>query len=358
METGTDTPPASAGRRGAPAVASLRWAGLMGLLAIAAIIALSATGAADAQTIDELEGRIAEAESSASGLSASVDEGSARLAVAQSRAAAAADREAELASVLAEGEEREAELNGEVDEATAKLQVARERLDRALAALSSRLIAIYKGETIDETQLLLDAQGYDDLATRAQLLRTIQEADTKLAARVRELRAAVAHRLEEVAAARDAQAAHNDEIAAARDQIAAARAAAEQQAAQIQALRDEQAAALAGLRSQISGWSDDVQEARAAAAAEAAAAAAAAAVPATGTGDWAIPAGIVMCESGGNYGALNPSSGAGGAYQILPSTWALYGGQGLPHNASPAEQDRIAAAIWADSGSSPWVCAG
>ena len=267
------------------------------------------------------------------------------------RAAAAADREAELASVLAEGEEREAELNGEVDEATAKLQVARERLDRALAALSSRLIAIYKGETIDETQLLLDAQGYDDLATRAQLLRTIQEADTKLAARVRELRAAVAHRLEEVAAARDAQAAHNDEIAAARDQIAAARAAAEQQAAQIQALRDEQAAALAGLRSQISGWSDDVQEARAAAAAEAAAAAAAG-VPATGTGDWAIPAGIVMCESGGNYGALNSSSGAGGAYQILPSTWALYGGQGLPHNASPAEQDRIAAAIWADSGSS------
>ena len=37
-----------------------------------------------------------------------------------------------------------------------------------------------------------------------------------------------------------------------------------------------------------------------------------------------------MCESGGNYGAVNPSSGAGGAYQILPSTWALYGGQGAP----------------------------
>ncbi len=35
-----------------------------------------------------------------------------------------------------------------------------------------------------------------------------------------------------------------------------------------------------------------------------------------------------MCESGGDYGAVNPSSGAGGAYQILPSTWALYGGKG------------------------------
>jgi muramidase (phage lysozyme) len=65
-----------------------------------------------------------------------------------------------------------------------------------------------------------------------------------------------------------------------------------------------------------------------------------------------------MCESGGNYSALNPSSGAGGAYQILPSTWALYGGRGAPHEAPKAEQDRIAAEIWADSGGSAWVCAG
>ena len=65
-----------------------------------------------------------------------------------------------------------------------------------------------------------------------------------------------------------------------------------------------------------------------------------------------------MCESGGNFQALNPSSGAGGAYQILPSTWRLYGGEGLPHQAPPAEQHRIAAMIWADSGPAAWVCAG
>jgi hypothetical protein len=73
-------------------------------------------------------------------------------------------------------------------------------------------------------------------------------------------------------------------------------------------------------------------------------------------GPFSIPAYIVMCESGGNYSALNPSSGAGGAYQILPSTWQLYGGQGEPQDAPKAEQDRIAAEIWADSGSSAWVC--
>ena len=57
-----------------------------------------------------------------------------------------------------------------------------------------------------------------------------------------------------------------------------------------------------------------------------------------------------MCESGGNYGAVNPSSGAGGAYQIMPSTWELYGGEGAPQDASPAEQDAIAAQIWATQG--------
>ena len=51
-------------------------------------------------------------------------------------------------------------------------------------------------------------------------------------------------------------------------------------------------------------------------------------------GPYAIPTYIVICESGGNYRALNPSSVAGGAYQILPSTWRAYGGQGLPHQAS------------------------
>ena len=78
--------------------------------------------------------------------------------------------------------------------------------------------------------------------------------------------------------------------------------------------------------------------------------------PAYAGGRWAIPASIVMCESHGNYGAVNPSSGAGGAYQILPSTWRAMGGSGAPQNASPAEQDRIAAKVMAVQGRGAWVC--
>ncbi len=73
-------------------------------------------------------------------------------------------------------------------------------------------------------------------------------------------------------------------------------------------------------------------------------------------GAYSIPSGIVQCESHGNYSAVNASSGAGGAYQILPSTWEAYGGQGLPQHAPPAEQDRIAAEIYARQGPSAWTC--
>jgi peptidoglycan hydrolase-like protein with peptidoglycan-binding domain len=71
---------------------------------------------------------------------------------------------------------------------------------------------------------------------------------------------------------------------------------------------------------------------------------------------YALPMSIVMCESRGNYHAVNPQTGAGGAYQIEPATWRAYGGTGQPQNASKSEQDRIAAKIYHQSGSSQWQC--
>jgi muramidase (phage lysozyme) len=138
----------------------------------------------------------------------------------------------------------------------------------------------------------------------------------------------------------------------ARSEIAAVRARAQEAAASLDALAAERSSALAELKSRIGEWVSEIEAAEAASRE--------AAEETVGRwlgGPYSIPTYIVMCESGGNYSALNPSSGAGGAYQILPSTWDLYGGQGAPHEAPKAEQDRIAAEIWADSGGSAWVCA-
>lgn len=68
-------------------------------------------------------------------------------------------------------------------------------------------------------------------------------------------------------------------------------------------------------------------------------------------------------ESGGNYGIYNSGgSGAAGAYQFMPGTWnsiAASSGRGDlvgvdPAQASPADQDAMAQALYAQQGSAPW----
>jgi hypothetical protein len=76
-------------------------------------------------------------------------------------------------------------------------------------------------------------------------------------------------------------------------------------------------------------------------------------------GPWSIPWAIVECESGGQNLPPN-SAGASGFYQFLPSTWRGLGGS-TPHAylAPKAEQDRLAAQLWAGGrGAGNWVCAG
>jgi chromosome segregation ATPase len=308
---------------------------------------------ADGQAIDGLNAKLDAARGEAEALGADIEDKILALASARQRASVAGAREAELAELLARGRERAAALADKVATARDELAEARARLDRALDALAARLVSIYKTGDTNEVDVLLDADGFDDLTTRAELLGRIQAADRALAERVRDLRAAIAGQVANLERAKQRADAYNERVDAARAEIAAVRADAEAEAAALADARAAQIAALDELQTQMAGWSDRVQklEQISAAAADAEVAGWA------GTGPWAIPEAIVMCESGGNYQALNPSSGAGGAYQILPSTWHAYGGEGLPHQASPAEQDAIAAQIWADSGPGAWVCA-
>jgi hypothetical protein len=68
---------------------------------------------------------------------------------------------------------------------------------------------------------------------------------------------------------------------------------------------------------------------------------------------------IAACESGGNPGAVDASGTYRGKYQFDMQTWAAVGGSGDPAAASEAEQDKRAAALYAQRGSSPWpVCGG
>jgi septal ring factor EnvC (AmiA/AmiB activator) len=325
---------------------------LCGLVAVLAIV--PGAGAANAGA---LEGKLTAAREEASSISASLRASTEELGAAEAEAAAAQEREERLSGLLAEGQERTAELSGKLRMTRHRLAVERARLRRSREALAGRLVAIYESGATDSTSFVLGAADYEDFVARSDYLRAISEADSALAERVAEERDAVRRQVGEVRELRARAVAHEEQLAAARAEIASAREAAQASAAELAGIAAARQASLDSLESDISRWVTEVQEARAA---EARAASQAEAEEEVGRwlgGPYAIPTYIVMCESGGNYGALNPSSGAGGAYQILPSTWEAYGGEGAPHEASKAEQDRIAAEIWADSGGSAWVCA-
>jgi resuscitation-promoting factor RpfC len=64
---------------------------------------------------------------------------------------------------------------------------------------------------------------------------------------------------------------------------------------------------------------------------------------------------VIEAESGGDPSAVNPSTGAGGLYGFLPSTWQALGFSGLPEDASVAEQNAAFAKEYAESGASAWA---
>jgi septal ring factor EnvC (AmiA/AmiB activator) len=323
-----------------------------GLLVAVALLSASAR-AADA---GQLEAELASARSEAGSISAGLRESNARLYAAEGEAATAEAHEERLTDLLAEGQAREAELSEKLTLTREQLAAARARLRRSHRALAARLVAIYESGTPDATSVFLESGSYDEIAVQADYLREITEADSALAERVESVRNEVHQQAEQVAVLQRRAVAYDERLSAAREEIAAVREAAQAAAGELAAVSASRQASLSRLQGRIGSWVAEIQEARAA---EARAASEAEAEEEVGRwlgGPYSIPTYIVMCESGGDYSAVNPSSGAGGAYQILPSTWELYGGQGEPQNASKAEQDRIAAEIWADSGTSAWVC--
>jgi peptidoglycan hydrolase-like protein with peptidoglycan-binding domain len=66
---------------------------------------------------------------------------------------------------------------------------------------------------------------------------------------------------------------------------------------------------------------------------------------------------IAQCESGGDPTAVSADGQYRGKYQFDRATWERLGGTGDPAKATEAAQDRIAAKLLAQSGTSPWpVC--
>jgi peptidoglycan hydrolase CwlO-like protein len=309
-----------------------------------------AVGVSLAAAEPSLKDQIDSAKSNAGQLSDRVTAQTERIVSLTEQAHRAGAQAMVVAAQVERTQTRARELAAELQAAETKLDRLRAEYSAAVKQLEERLVAIYESDTPDELTVLLNSNGYDDLATRSAYLDALHNADRRVAEQVASLRDQVAEHVHRVADLKQQADGEAQQLSAARASLIASQQAADQAAAAVTAARSQTEASLSDAKGQVAQLEQRLieQEQRAAFGAG---------TPAYLGGPYAIPTYIVLCESGGNYHALNPSSGAGGAYQILPSTWRAYGGEGLPQDAPQAEQDRIAAEIWRDSGPSAWSCA-
>jgi hypothetical protein len=310
-------------------------------------------GAADLAT---LQAQVGKARSQARSLASSVEIRTAQLQAAAADAAAAGRRERALEAGLAQSRARLQRIRGAAAVEHSHLLVAQARFRRSQHQLALRLVAIYKSGSPDVATVLLEADGFSDLLTRTAYLKEINDADGALVRRVQTLRDAVRQFLDRLRALRLQAVGEVARMVNARNEVASIRAAAQQRAASLARARSAQQAALSALRSRMAGWTAQVRTLQQASAG-----------PGTSPGqtvgrwlgDFVIPKSVVLCESGGNYGAVNPKSGAGGAYQFLPDTYKGLGGKySAPQVAPKWEQDQLAAKLWAGGqGAGNWACA-
>lgn len=316
-------------------------------IACAAVI-LAGLGVGLAVASPSLQDQIDSARSNAGQLSDQVAAQTARIAALTEQAHRAGAQAMVVNAQVQEAEARSHQLAVELDAAQQRLDELRAKYAAAVKRLDGRLVAIYESDTPDNLTVLLNSDGFDDLSTRADYLKALHDADTRAANQVASLRDRVAAEVKRVAELKQSVDAQAAELRQARANLVASEAAANRAADAVARARAKTEASLSNANGQVAQLEQQLEEQQRAAAGTGA--------PAYLGGPYAIPTYIVMCESGGNYHALNASSGAGGAYQILPSTWRAYGGQGAPQDAPKAEQDRIAAEIWRDSGPSAWSC--
>jgi murein DD-endopeptidase MepM/ murein hydrolase activator NlpD len=168
------------------------------------------------------------------------------------------DRLDQLAGEVAVLRNREAIVQAELDRVKARLHREEIRLEqlqhqltRSLNVLRQRLVSIYRSDEPDVLTVMLEADGFDDLVSRYEYLRRIEEQDADIVGRVRGLRDESRATVERIEAARD-------EIAAKKAELVRTRVQLEAREAELDAVRDRKAAALDEVHSDIERLEGDI----------------------------------------------------------------------------------------------------
>ncbi|WP_217915815.1 transglycosylase family protein [Miltoncostaea marina] len=292
-------------------------------------------------------------------------------------------RAGEAADAHAAAVRRAEDLRRRIAETDVALAEARRAHRVSVERLGQRLRALYAQERPTLVEIMLTSGGLTEAVDAQRALESIGRRDREVVEQLERTRGrltALRAELERSRAGVDASVRESRErlqelegliadrrstLAQARsrlDRLVAAEAAAAERRRAAAAAAAADALAERALRDRAGGGAPAATgPAPAAAAAPSAPAPAAPAAPASpAPSSGGAPAHlerIAQCESGGNPRAVSASGQYRGKYQFDPGTWQSLGGTGDPAAAPEAEQDRLAALLYAQRGPAPWpVC--
>ncbi len=223
---------------------------LAGIALAVAIAALLDAGSAPAQTLqekfDDTQSKLNDAKQKEGVLTTQISSYSDRISRLEGEVAALRNREAVVA-------ERLAAKQAQLERAQMRLAVLRARLKRAIAMLEQRLVEIYKSGEPDVLTVLLNSDGFDDLVVREEYLQRLEDQDSSIVGRVRELRNEMQQTVDTVKKARDA-------IARQKQQLERTRATLESRTAALSTARQRQESVLADVRSQRKNLEGDLSD--------------------------------------------------------------------------------------------------
>jgi murein DD-endopeptidase MepM/ murein hydrolase activator NlpD len=226
--------------------------------AIAVGAALAVTPAAPAQDPEAIQSRIDSSRAELEQKKQKLAQARERAGVLSSQLDRLGDRVDQLSGEVATLRNREAAVKQDLAETKAQLErakhqykVLRVRLQRSLKVLRERLVSIYKTDEPDALTVLLDSHGFDDMLARYEYLTSIEEQDSEIVGRVRDLRNQAKQTVHTIRAAKEEIQAKKNELVRTRTQL-------EARQAELETVQGQQQAALQETRQQSSVLEGDV----------------------------------------------------------------------------------------------------
>jgi hypothetical protein len=314
---------------------------------LCALGAVSLPGRSRADSVGSVQSSLAGSRAQERALSISVGNLSRVIAQLSSSIALVEGRESTVEAALANDRAQLASVTAQLTAQRTLAQSSAQRFARAQRVLREQLLSTFETDQPDTVSIVLSSNGFADLLDQLEFLKDAREQQKAIIVDARHARddaraaavtlARLQTRVDAVTTATAAQA----------QALVGMNALLSSRQSALETARAAQSLALSSARSRSGRLAKELHKLESAESGVS-----------LSYGNWAIPAAIVMCESGGQDLPPN-SAGASGFYQFMPATWKGLGGDTPAAYLAPkAEQDRLAAKLWdGGRGASNWVCA-